>query len=125
MKYLPNYGRQGHLTTYFFHYETRCTGKIQLKNKKSDFGITKNYKGVTRTFIDAKVYFALLLNWIRPEVEKTFRRHQKKSIHNFTDSDYPSNHRSTSKKSRFKTIDLRFLQVIWLHTQREDWFPSL
>ena len=60
--------------------------------KKSNLGITKNHRGITA--IVAKFYNALLLNRIRPEVEKVLRKNQisEKSILKFTDSDYPSNH---------------------------------
>ena len=45
----------------------------------------------------------------------------EKSTHNFTDSDYSSNHRrSTCKKYRGNTIVRRFSQSSWLYTQRED-----
>ena len=44
----------------------------------------------------------------------------KKSIHNFTDSDYLSNHRSMCKKSWGNTIICRFLQSISFHIQRKD-----
>ena len=38
--------------------------------KKGDLGIAKNYRGITLTAIAAKIYNTLLLNRIRPEVEK-------------------------------------------------------
>ena len=38
--------------------------------KKGDLGITKNYKSIILTVIDANIYIALLLNRIRPEVDK-------------------------------------------------------
>ena len=44
--------------------------------KKRDLGKTSNYRGVTLTFIGAKIYNALLLNRIQPEVEKILRRNQ-------------------------------------------------
>ena len=44
--------------------------------KKGDLGIAKNYRGITLTAIAAKVYNALLLNRIRPEVEKILRKNQ-------------------------------------------------
>ena len=36
--------------------------------KKSDLEITKNYQGITFTSIAAKIYNALLLNCIKPEI---------------------------------------------------------
>ena len=41
---------------------------------KGNLGITKNYKGRTLTAITVKVYNALLLNHIQPEVEKILRK---------------------------------------------------
>ena len=38
--------------------------------KKGDFGITKNYSGITLTSIAAKVDNDLLLNFIKPDTEK-------------------------------------------------------
>ena len=38
--------------------------------KKSDLGIAKNYRGITFTSIAAKIYNALLLDRIEPEIEK-------------------------------------------------------
>ena len=44
--------------------------------KKGDLRITKNYRGRTLTSIVAKVYNALLLNHIEPEIEKVMRKNQ-------------------------------------------------
>ena len=44
--------------------------------KKSDLGIAKNYRGITPTSIAAKIYNALLLNCVEPEIEKTLRKNQ-------------------------------------------------
>ena len=41
---------------------------------KGNLRITKNFRGIALTDITAKVYNALLLNLIRPEVEKTLEK---------------------------------------------------
>ena len=62
---------------------------------------SKNYRGITLTFIAAKVYNALLLNHIKPEIKKILRKNQNGFQRNrFTtlDSDYPSNPQSSTCK---------------------------
>ena len=49
-------------------------GRILPFPKKGDFGITKNYRGITLTSLTAKVYNALLINCIEPEIEKILRK---------------------------------------------------
>ena len=44
--------------------------------KKGDLSKTSNYRGITLTCIAAKIYNALLLNRIQPEMEKILRRNQ-------------------------------------------------
>ena len=44
--------------------------------KKADFGITKNYRVIILTSIATKIYNALLLNCIKPEIEKIFCKNQ-------------------------------------------------
>ena len=44
--------------------------------KKGDIGKTSNYIGITLTSIAAKIYNALLLNRIQPEMEKFLRSNQ-------------------------------------------------
>ena len=44
--------------------------------KKGNLGQTSNYSGITLTSIAAKIYNALLLNRIQPEMEKILRRNQ-------------------------------------------------
>ena len=44
--------------------------------KKGDLSKTSNYRGITLTSIAAKIYNALLLNRIQPEMEKILRRNQ-------------------------------------------------
>ena len=44
--------------------------------KKGDIGKTSNYRGITLTSIAAKIYNALLLNRIQPEMEKFLRSNQ-------------------------------------------------
>ena len=45
-------------------------------DKKGHFRITKNYRGITLTAIDAKVYNALLLNCIKPDIGKILWKNQ-------------------------------------------------
>ena len=86
--------------------------------KKGDLGNSKNYRSLTFT--------ALILNGIRPLIEKNSseksKRLSEKSIHNFTDSDNSSNYRrSTGKKSRGNTTVGRFLQVFdCIHRGKKD-----
>ena len=44
--------------------------------KKGDLSKTSNHRGITLTSIAAKIYNALLLNRIQPEMEKILRRNQ-------------------------------------------------
>ena len=45
-------------------------------SKKGDLGKTTNYRGITLTTIASKIYNLLLLNRIRPEVDKILRKNQ-------------------------------------------------
>ena len=104
-------------------------------SKRGDLGIALNYRSITLTSITVKIYNALLLNHIEPEIEKFLRKNQNGFRRN----------RSTTlqiltigrilgvraKKPWSDTLICRFLQGIWLHTQREDgantssrWSPS-
>ena len=71
--------------------------------------------GITLTSIAAKVYNALLFNCITPEIEETLERIKRileKAIHNITDSDNSSNHKSSCYKPWGDTLVRRFLQSI-------------
>ena len=50
--------------------ERRTTGCILLFSKKDALGIAKKYRGIIITSIVAKIYNALLLNLIEPEIER-------------------------------------------------------
>ena len=54
--------------------DKRLYSPLSLRNVT--FGIAKNYRGTTLTSIEAKVYNALLLNHIEPEIEKILRKNQ-------------------------------------------------
>ena len=55
----------------------RCSkGYILAFLKKGDLGITKNNGGMILTSTAAKIYNALLLNCIGPEIQKILRRNQ-------------------------------------------------
>ena len=111
MKYPQKYGKQENSTTYrpetATPYKTQnkidrwTKGCIIFSPKKCDLEIAKNYWGITLTAIAAKIYNALLLKRIEPEIEKILRKKQKclseKSIHDITNFDYPSNFRCSCK----------------------------
>ena len=85
---------------------------------KGDLGITKNYRSIIIAVIAA---FLSYLTWIGKKSWETSEWPLKKSIHNFTVSDYPMNHRrSTCKKFQGNTVACRLLQGIRYHTQRKD-----
>ena len=44
--------------------------------KKGDLGIVKNYRGITLTSIETKIYNALLRNRIEPKIENILRKNQ-------------------------------------------------
>ena len=44
--------------------------------KKGDLGVAKNYLGITLTFTPAKIYNALLRNYIEPKIKKILRKKQ-------------------------------------------------
>ena len=58
-------------------------------------GITKNYRGITLTSIAAKVYDALLLNRIVPEIEKILTKNQ---------NGFRGNKSTTSQILKFRRI---------------------
>ena len=91
--------------------------------KKGDFGIVKNYQGIALTSIAAKIYNALLLNRIEPEIQKISRKNQngfRKTV--------PQNQILTirplfgvrAKNPRGNTLICRVLQGILLNIQREE-----
>ena len=51
-------------------------GCILPFDKKGNLGTTKNYRGITLTFIAANVYNPLLCNCIESEIEKILRKNQ-------------------------------------------------
>ena len=93
--------------------------------KKGDLGIAKNYRGIALTSITAKIYNALLRNRIEPKIEKILRKNQNGFRRNWTTTLQILTirrilERVREKKTWGNTIIRRFLQSIWLHTQRED-----
>ena len=44
--------------------------------KKGDFGLAKNYRGITLTSLAAKIYIALLGNRIEPKIDIILRKNQ-------------------------------------------------
>ena len=84
-KYFLKYERQGNLMTYFVNYAMLSIDKTTEKwtkgcilpfPKKDDLRITKNYRGITLNSIVAKVYNALLLNYIQSEIKKILWKHE-------------------------------------------------
>ena len=75
--------------------------------KKDDLGIVKNYRGITLTFIAPKMYNALLLNHIEPEIEKILKNNQyvffEKPMY-IINSYNPSNHKVSRTKSLETTL---------------------
>ena len=79
-KYLQKYKRHENLMMCFFGYAMLSIEKIQKRNgvkaassispRKVTLKITMNYRGITLTTVDAKVYKSMLLNRIKPEIEK-------------------------------------------------------
>ena len=51
-------------------------GFIPRFPKKGDLGLVKNYRGITLTFIAAKIYNALLRNRIEPKIDNILRKKQ-------------------------------------------------
>ena len=54
-------------------------GCILAFPKKSDFGLAKNYRGMTLTSLAAIIYSALIRNRIEPKIENIPRKSQMTS----------------------------------------------
>ena len=71
--------------------------------KKGDIGSAKNYRGITITFIAAKIYNALICNHIEPKIEKIFKKNQngfRRNRSTKSNFNYPSNFKTcTCKKT--------------------------
>ena len=86
MKYHQKYGRQENSTTYCSDTVMPYISRTQKRDgqkaafssfpKKGDLEIAKNYRGITFTSIAAKIYHALLLNYIELEIEKILWKNQ-------------------------------------------------
>ena len=68
--------------------------------KKGDFGLAKNYRGITLTSIAAKIYNDLLRNHIEPKIDNILRKNQN------------GFRRNRSTTSQILTI-LRILEGVW------------
>ena len=68
--------------------------------KKSDLSLAKNYQGITLTYIEAKIYNALLRNRIEPKIDKILRKNQN------------GFQRNRSTTSQILTI-CRILEGVW------------
>ena len=75
-------GIQGNSMTYYNPVYNQNTidrwtkGCILPFHKKGDLRIAKNYRGITLTFMAAKIYNALLLNRIELETDKIYMKNQ-------------------------------------------------
>ena len=49
---------------------------LPFPTKKGDLGLAKNYRGMTLTSIETKIYNALLRNGIEPKIENILRKNQ-------------------------------------------------
>ena len=90
---------------------------------KNDFRIAKDYKSINLTNIDAKIFYALLLNCIWAEVDEVLRKQQKSFWRNWSTTSQILTIKSsmnTSKKSQVSNLVYRFLQDLWFHTQSKD-----
>ena len=77
--------------------------------KKGDLGLAKNYRGITRTSITAKIYNALLRNRIVPQIDKILRKNQN------------GFRRNRSKTSQILTIR-RILEGVRAKTYRRHYY---
>ena len=89
-----------------------------LFSKKSDLGLTKNYRGITFTPIAAKIYNALQRNRIEPKIEKIIRKNQNGFRGNRSTISQILTIRRILEGVRTKKP--RDNNGVWLHTQRED-----
>ena len=100
-------GRQGNLTLYSFDYPTQRINKNSINKlskgcflpflREGDLGFAKNYCSITLTVKD---YSALLLNRIRPEVEKILWKNQNGCWRNRSTSSHSNHRRRSYKESR-------------------------
>ena len=92
--------------------------------KKGNFGLAKNYWGITFTSTAAKIYNALLRYCIEPKIEKILRKNQNDFWRNKSMMSQISTIRHSwkcmCKKPRGNNIICRLCQNLWLHTQRKD-----
>ena len=88
-------------------------GCILAFSKKSDLGISKNYRGLTLTEIATKVYNALKLKKFFGKIRMVFRKINPQ-LHWFLLS--IESWKEYVQKSQGNTIVSRFLQGIWFHT---------
>ena len=72
--------------------------------KKGDLRLAKNYRGITLTFIAAKIYNALLRNCIEPKIDNILRKNQN------------GFRRNRSTTSQILTI-CRILEGVWAKNQ--------
>ena len=94
--------------------------------KKNDLGLAKNYRGITLTFIVAKIYNVLLRNRIEHKIDNILRKKQKGFRRNRSTTSQilairknPLRRTGKIKPTGDNTI-CRLYQGLWFHSQRED-----
>ena len=138
MKYHQKYRRQENLMKYFFDYATLFLTQNTIEKwtkgwmlpfpKKSDLGSTKNYRGITLTaIIGLNVHYFLILNRIKPEIEKIPRKSQHGFRRNrFTTSQILTFHRILEglREKNLKAILLSIDFSKWLTKTQERWLSE-
>ena len=79
--------------------------------KKGDLGLANNYRGITLTYIAAKIYNALQRNRIEPKIDNILRKNQNGFI------------RNRSMTSKILTI-CRILEGVRGKTYRRQYYLS-
>ena len=130
MKFPQKYGRPDNSTTYCSVYNQNpidrwMKGCILSFPKKDDFGLAKNYRGITLTSIAAKIYNALLRNRIEPKIDNILRKNQNGFRRNRSTTSQILTIRKIlegvrAKKPTSNHIICRLYQGLWLHSQRKD-----
>ena len=89
--------------------------------KKGDHGLAKNYRGITLTSIEAKIYNAQLRNRIEPKIDNILRKNQNGFRRNrSTTSNINHPWRCTGKKPTSDITICRLYQGLLFHLQRKD-----
>ena len=79
--------------------------------KKGDLGLAKNYRGITRPSIAAKIYNALLRNSIEPKIDNILRKNQNGFRRNRSTTSQILNIRRIIESVRVKNLQATLLFV--------------